>query len=288
MAREVNKMVAADVSNADVEIASGDRFAFGANWLQFLENISEDNIGMAQEEIARFLKRADLTGMQFLDIGSGSGLSSLAARRLGAVVTSFDYDPQSVASTREMKRRFSPEDAHWTIASGSVLDRDFVESLGKFDIAYSWGVLHHTGEMWKAVEIAAETVKPGGLFCLALYNDQGGTSIWWKRIKRMYCASPKPVKGVILGLCGLRLRGVTIMKDIFRGRPLDTILSRRSRRGMSTWRDLVDWVGGYPFEVAKPEEVLATLLPRGFRLVNLTTCGGGKGCNEYLFARDDQ
>ena len=71
-----------------------------------------------------------LSGVSFLDIGSGSGLFSLAARRLGARVHSFDYDPQSVACTRELKRRFCAGDAHWTIEMGDVLDADYLESAG--------------------------------------------------------------------------------------------------------------------------------------------------------------
>ncbi len=50
-----------------------------------------------------------LAGNSFLDVGSGSGLFSLAAMRLGADrVHSFDYDPQSVGCTKELKRRFPP------------------------------------------------------------------------------------------------------------------------------------------------------------------------------------
>ena len=86
------------------------------------------------------------------------------ARRLGATVTSFDYDPQSVACTRELRRRYFPDDAAWTVTEGSVLDRAFVDGLGTFDIVYSWGVLHHTGAMWDAIGLAAERVAPGGQF----------------------------------------------------------------------------------------------------------------------------
>jgi hypothetical protein len=54
---------------------------------------------------------------------------------------------------------------------------------------------------------------------------------------------------------------------------------------MSPWRDLIDWVGGYPFEVAKPEAILDFYLRRGFTLKRLVTCGGSLGCNEYVFVR---
>ena len=52
---------------------------------------------------------------------------------------------------------------------------------------------------------------------------------------------------------------------------------------MSPWHDIVDWVGGYPFEVAKPEPIFGFYRDRGFRLQALKTCAGGLGCNELLF-----
>src|SRR5215213_1120252 len=128
------------------------RFSFGENWREFLEHIDDQRIEIAEKAILSLLGQQRLDGLTFLDIGSGSGLSSLAARRLGARVHSFDYDPQSVACTQELKRRYFPEDSDWTVEEGSVLDRDYLESLGKFDIVYSWGVLHHTGDMWRALE----------------------------------------------------------------------------------------------------------------------------------------
>ena len=52
---------------------------------------------------------------------------------------------------------------------------------------------------------------------------------------------------------------------------------------MSRRHDLLDWVGGYPFEVATPEEVFAFCHDRGFELQELSTCGGGLGCNQFVF-----
>ena len=51
---------------------------------------------------------------------------------------SFDYDPQSVACTQELKRRYFAEDEQWIIEEGSVLDRNYLSRLGRFDVVYSW------------------------------------------------------------------------------------------------------------------------------------------------------
>jgi 2-polyprenyl-6-hydroxyphenyl methylase/3-demethylubiquinone-9 3-methyltransferase len=142
-------------TTAQEEIASGQRFAFGENWRRFLEVLTDERIRDAEQSLRTMLEAADLRGRTFLDIGSGSGLFSLAARRLGARVHSFDFDPKSVACTQELRRRYFPDDPEWRIEQGSVLDPAFVRSRGQFDVVYSWGVLRHTGDMWKAIEHAA-------------------------------------------------------------------------------------------------------------------------------------
>jgi len=67
------------------------------------------------------------------------------------------------------------------------LDVDYVQALGKFEVVYSWGVLHHTGAMWQALEQAAIPVADGGRLFLAIYNDQEGKSNRWRMVKRLYC-----------------------------------------------------------------------------------------------------
>src|SRR6266516_5946417 len=137
---------------------------------------------------------SDLHGRSFLDVGSGSGLFSLAAKRLGAIrAHSFDYDPDSVACTGEMKRRFYADATSWTIEQGSVLDTTYLRSLGTFDVVYAWGVLHHTGDMWRGLGNVTDLVAAGGRLFIAIYNDQGSTSQRWRAIKRLYNHAPAPL-----------------------------------------------------------------------------------------------
>lgn len=271
--------------SAAAEVDEGERFAFGANWQKFLATLTEGQIRRAEESLRDMLQLTDLAGLTFLDIGSGSGLFSLAACNLGAEVRSLDYDPQSVACTRELQRRYHPGNVRWTVEAGSILDAQYLQAIPQHDIVYSWGVLHHTGDLWQALRNTFSLVKPGGKLFIAIYNDQGRASRRWLAVKRAYCGSPRFLRWMILLPCFLRLWGPTLLRDALRLRPLHSWRNYQSPRGMSPWRDVVDWVGGLPFEVARPEEVFHAARDAGFELRELRTCGGGPGCNEFVFVR---
>ena len=211
---------------------------------------------------------------------------SLAAWKLGARVFSFDVDGQSVECTRQLRKLHADGESRWQIEPGSALDRDFLNNLGLFDVVYSWGVLRHTGEMWNAVEKAIPSVAPSGQSFIAIYNDQGPTSVRWRKIKKLYNHVPRLFRLVILSATLWRIWGLTTVRNFIRLKPFHTWNTYKSNRGMNAWRDLVDWVGGYPFEVAKPEEIIQFCRDRGLRLTKLRTCGGGRGCNEFIFLND--
>jgi len=230
-------------------------FGFGENWARFLTSLTDQQIEQATHGVRALLGR-DLRDKSFLDIGSGSGLSSLAARRLGAArVYSFDYDPQSVACTQELRRRFFPGDAAWTVSQGSVLDQAFLATLGQFDIVYSWGVLHHTGRMWVAIDNAARLVRPGGLFVIGIYNFRGGRrgTATWTRLKRWYCKAPRWQQ--VAWENAYLVWDLVSMAAVGRN-PIRMIREYHSGRGMSWRHDAIDWLGGYPYEAATPGEIL--------------------------------
>jgi SAM-dependent methyltransferase len=260
------------------------RFAFGKNWRSFLSVLDEDRINEARRAICDSLDRSDLRDWRVLDIGSGSGLSSLVMYRLGAEVVSFDYDPDSVACTEELRRRCDVGDNRWTVAQGSVLDAGFMRSLGEFDLVYSWGVLHHTGEMWQALDLAQQDVAPGGTLLIALYNDQGLRSRIWHGIKRCYCSGVAGrwlVKAAFFPLFWLYSLALDCRHLELPG---SHIRNYARKRGMSITHDWSDWLGGYPFEVAKPEDVVSKLSANGFELQRQILTHG-LGCSEFVFKR---
>lgn len=260
-------------------------FDFGGNWQRFLKDVDDGRIAQAERSLRDMLGIADLAGQSFVDVGCGSGLFSLAARRLGAAVHSFDVDDGSVACANVLRRRYMPGDPQWRIEKGSILDRAYWGKIGQFDIAYSWGVLHHTGALWQALENVDRLVRPGGLLFIAIYNDQGAPTRRWAAIKRAYVTAPKPVRPIITIFAFLRLWGLTLLRDTLRGNPLRTWRSYSTNRGMSPWRDVIDWVGGYPFEASKPETIFDFFRDRGYTLRRLVTrCG--TGCNEFVFVKD--
>lgn len=260
-----------------VEVSSGQRFAFGDNWSRFLNVLNDERIKGAETALIGMLGLPDLTGITFLDVGSGSGLSSLVARRLGARVHSFDYDPSSVACTLELKRRYFPDDADWIVEAGSVLDAEYLGKLAPFDVVCSWGVLHHTGAMWTALANVAPLVAESGRLFVAIYNEQGWISRYWTTVKKTY-ARYRFSRAALLLFHAPYLFGARWLSRALSGR-------LQLERGMSLWYDMIDWVGGYPFEVARPEEILQFYRSRQFELVQMRTCGGRHGCNEFVFVR---
>ena len=271
------------------EIESQARFGFGKNWSHFLRVLNDERIEEAERSLRQMLGINDLAGKSFLDVGSGSGLFSLAARRLGARVHSFDFDPHSVACTAELKRRYFPEDPQWKVESGSALDSSYLKRLGRFDVVYAWGVLHHTGAMWQALENVEPAVTSGGKLFIAIYNDQHHWSGVWTAIKKLYVRLPPVLRVPYTAALMVFMQAKTALGSLLTLQPQRFIHSwtqyGRTSRGMSRWHDMIDWIGGYPFEVAKPEQIFDFYRAKGFVLLKLKTCAGGKGCNEFVFQR---
>lgn len=263
------------------------RFEFGKNWQRFLQVLTPERISIAEASLKDMLGVSDLAGKSFLDVGCGSGLFSLAARRLGARVRSFDYDLDSVTCAVDMKDKYFPGDGGWVVERGSVLDGEYLLSLGVYDVVYAWGVLHHTGEMWRALDLVAGSVAPEGRLFVAIYNDQGAMSRLWRAVKRVCVTLPRAVQPIYAATVMAPFELRLLLRAALAGQPgryVRTWTKYQSVRGMSHWRDTLDWVGGYPFEVATAAQLIAFYTRRGFRVDRVET-STSLGCNQIVMSR---
>jgi SAM-dependent methyltransferase len=261
------------------------RFAFGENWQSYADTLDPGKIDEAVESLRDFFPDDRIRGARFLDIGCGSGLFSLAAIKLGArEVVAVDYDPNSVAAATSVLERHAPAGA-WQCMRDDVLSMT-PERHGDFDIVYSWGVLHHTGDMYRAIASAAKFVKPGGQFLIALYGKTRFCGFWhWE--KRWYSRF-KPWFPV---LAKCIYKPLILLRLLLGGQnPKRYIETYRTRRGMNWHHDVEDWLGGYPYESITPEDATSFVTARGFecrRSVTESRIGVfGTGCDEYLFQRN--
>jgi SAM-dependent methyltransferase len=257
-------------------------FEFGANWQDYAKMVDKTRIDGAIAGLQKLFPDG-LSGKAFLDIGCGSGLHSLAAISLGAAsVLAIDIDENSVSATRGLLTEFVP-DGPWEAKILSVLD---VSDIGGFDVVYSWGVLHHTGAMWRAIEKAASFVKPGGVFALAIYAKTSFDGAW-KLEKRMYKSAPAPAQWTMRQL----FISALIAAKLVRGKNPMSLFSEPIARGMNLSNDVHDWLGGYPYETASIEELTSRISDMGFRCVRTfpvaVSAGGlfGSGCHEIVFVK---
>lgn len=260
----------------------------------FEENLivgfAEENLQESKRFLTHYLERDSLQGLTFLDAGCGSGVFTLAALGLGAKVTSFDYDPLALQNTKTLMLRFGYAEDSVTLLQGSVLDKSFLQQLGTFDVVLCWGVAHHCGNMWRCLELIPKTVKPGGLLHLGIYNHADGwgfypdgrfgPSSFWKKIKKFYVGLPGFAQTMFDYGC---IAGISLIYLLTLNNPLKKLRSNE-RRGM-TWRsDLKDWLIGYPYEYATPEQVFEFMKQQEFTLTKLRT-NNGLLTNNFVFKR---
>lgn len=255
------------------------QFSFGKNWQQYVQHaLTQEKVRQARGAFHILFKDIDFTGKTFLDVGFGQGLALFFAQEMGAKVLGIDNDPENVAALKMTAAMFEHcEFPNFRITS--ILDDSFIQEQlqkGQFDLVHSWGVLHHTGNMRKAIENTVTLVKPGGFLVLAIYNRHW-TSPIWRWVKWSYNKSPEFLQyATIYGFCPI----IYIAKwFVTRKNPT------RSERGMGFFYNVIDWIGGYPYEYARISEIQELVCSQNFRCVRILSAKVPTGCNQFVFQK---
>lgn len=260
-------------------------FDFGANWAEFSTHaLTPERIEAARAAFRELLRAVPLAGRTFLDIGFGQGMSLLFAAAEGARTVGCDINPRCLEVLQANAPRLLPPGcAAPHLVCGSILSDSTVQALRQapvvaaegYDIVHSWGVLHHTGQMWKAIETAAGLVRPGGHLILALYNLHWSCRPWW-HIKRAYNRAPSWIRPLLV---------YSLVPVIFAAKWAVTRRNPlRQQRGMDFYYNVVDWVGGYPYEYCAISEPGQRLGP-AFEEIQRTPAEVPTGCHELVFRR---
>jgi 2-polyprenyl-6-hydroxyphenyl methylase/3-demethylubiquinone-9 3-methyltransferase len=262
------------------------QFDFGQNWKDFAERaLTPERVARARAEFSDLLGEIPLDGAAFLDIGFGQGLSLLAAASRGSRTVGCDINPKCAEALHASAGRFPEVDLERIpIVVGSILEPRTLARLraasprgdGAYDIVHSWGVFHHTGDMALAVRNAASLVRKGGYLVLAIYNRHWSSPAW-TAIKWLYCKSPGLVQhAMVYALAPV----IWIAKlAVTRRHPA------AQQRGMDFHYNVIDWVGGYPYEYASIDKFKALVQPLGFECVRAVPAEVPTGCNEFIFRR---
>ncbi len=259
-------------------MASKITFSFGENWVDFSKYLTADDFRKAKEDLITWVGKEKIAGKRVIDIGSGSGIHSVGLYELGArELVSFDYDKHSVtATTSQWEKNGKP--SNWTVMQGSILDKEYINQLGKFDLVYSWGVLHHTGSMWQAINNALSMVADNGFLYITIYKDDNyAHSI---NTKQKYNAASKFGKKMIVTreVAKIMAKRAIRLKNPF-------TWNQKLERGMNIYHDLVDWLGGLPYEAANEDEMLQWGLKNNLKLLRILCRGNYGSCNYYLFQK---
>jgi SAM-dependent methyltransferase len=253
------------------------RFSFGKNWQSYSKYaITTARIEQARQTFRELITGIDIKGKKFIDIGFGQGLSLIAAAEMNADVLGVDLDSDNVEALDHISRVMGfPKPIKTLIVS--ILDDGFVDQgRGRYDIVHSWGVLHHTGQMKKAIDNACALVAEGGVFICAIYNRHWSSPLW-KVIKWSYNRFPESIQKIMIAL---------FYPILYMAKYIVTLKNpKKKERGMDFFHDVVDWVGGYPYEYAGMQEIRDYVCDHGFECVKMRAAQVPTGCNEFMFKR---
>jgi len=264
------------------------RFKFGENWSNYSSSVNLEKIELAKKDIIRLV--GDVSNKSVIDIGCGSGIHTVAFIQLGVKsIVSFDYDLKSVETTKKLVKKFCYKKSKYKVFQADILNIDSLSGLNKrkFDIVYSWGVLHHTGSMFEAIISTTKFLKDNGILVLGLYVKTKLCNFWYyeKKIFNKYKFLQPLIK---LPFLFFLIIGLSLKK---RSSPYKIIHDYKKQRGMSIIFDVNDWLGGFPYESIDDNSLLNFLKLKGFKIVRKFNTNSrigffGAACGEWVLKKN--
>jgi|RhiMethySRZTD1v2_1073278.scaffolds.fasta_scaffold63669_2 SAM-dependent methyltransferase len=144
--------------------------------LEYFEQVAARRY-FVEPHIPRFAEFSRWDGARVLEVGCGIGTDTVQFAKAGATVTAVDLSPESLALAREHARVCGVADRVTFIqANSEELTRHV--SGGDFDLAYSFGVVHHTPRPDRAVAEIRQLLAPQGELRLMVYSRVSYKLFW--------------------------------------------------------------------------------------------------------------
>jgi len=142
-------------------------------------------------EVFEFAQFTRYSGKKVLEVGVGAGTDFCQWVKAGCIITGIDLTSEAVKNTAS--KLASQNLSGYDLRVADAENLPFKDET--FDLVYSWGVIHHTANMQKALEEVCRVTKRNGEIKLMLYNSGSVLAyLAWLKVNILKLQFPKSIK----------------------------------------------------------------------------------------------